>query len=152
MDWLNELDLDLALYNVHNDILGDWYRDPWDWPELNWVVQQRPELMELFYKAFFLTRQFLKADARIPKPAALPDAEDRFIANELENRREFALRDVLEGLRVMSQTDLLEIAGLTTVHPAKELSETDGLREAKSDAEVDEDYVSITPEAQAIEL
>lgn len=45
MDWIRDLDLDLALYNCHNDILGDWYRDPWGWPELDWVVHQRPELI-----------------------------------------------------------------------------------------------------------
>lgn len=45
MDWIRDLDLDLALYNCRNDILGDWYRDPWGWPELDWVVHQRPELI-----------------------------------------------------------------------------------------------------------
>jgi hypothetical protein len=23
---------------------GDWYRDPWGWPELDWVVAARPQL------------------------------------------------------------------------------------------------------------
>ena len=45
MDWIHDLDFDTALYNCFNDIIGDWYRDPWSWPELEWVVHQRPELI-----------------------------------------------------------------------------------------------------------
>jgi hypothetical protein len=45
LDWLESLDLDLALHNCRNDILGDWYRDPWGWPELDWAVHKRPEII-----------------------------------------------------------------------------------------------------------
>jgi hypothetical protein len=38
MDWLNALDFELALKNVHSDVYGDWYRDPWGWRELAWLV------------------------------------------------------------------------------------------------------------------
>jgi hypothetical protein len=30
--------MDQAAKNVRTDIYGDWHRDPWDWPELEWVV------------------------------------------------------------------------------------------------------------------
>jgi hypothetical protein len=38
MDWLGTLEFQLALKNVHLDVLGDWYRDPWGWAELDWLV------------------------------------------------------------------------------------------------------------------
>jgi Reverse transcriptase (RNA-dependent DNA polymerase) len=45
MDWLTDLDLRVALKNCRNDMLGDWYRDPWGWPEVEWAVSQRPEII-----------------------------------------------------------------------------------------------------------
>ena len=44
VDWQEVLDLDLALRNCRTDITGDWYRDPWGWPEMDWVVTQRPDV------------------------------------------------------------------------------------------------------------
>lgn len=38
MDWLATLDFGLALQNVRMDVGGDWYRDPWRWAELDWLV------------------------------------------------------------------------------------------------------------------
>jgi hypothetical protein len=40
MDWLGALDFELALANVQSDARGDWYRDPWDWCELQWLVSE----------------------------------------------------------------------------------------------------------------
>ncbi len=45
-DWLNALDFQQALYNVENDIIGDWYRDPWGWPELKWSVRYAQEIFK----------------------------------------------------------------------------------------------------------
>ena len=45
MDWLRALDFDRALKNVRTDIAGDWYRDPWDWCELGWLV---PDHLDAF--------------------------------------------------------------------------------------------------------
>lgn len=104
--------------------------------------------MELFYKSFFLTRAFLKADAQIPKPVSLPDSEDRLVAGELEQRRDFPLRDVLEVLREMAQPDLLELRQPEAIAPTAELSEADGLREAEEPAAQGDDLISITPEAR----
>jgi hypothetical protein len=39
-DWLNTLDIPVAWANCRKDVYGDWYRDPWDWPELNWAATQ----------------------------------------------------------------------------------------------------------------
>lgn len=47
MDWLKALDFDQALSNVRKDLVGDWYKDPWGWPEYsslssdNWSVLVR---------------------------------------------------------------------------------------------------------------
>ncbi len=43
MDWLATLEFQLALKNVHLDVLGDWYRDPWRWAELDWLVPNHLE-------------------------------------------------------------------------------------------------------------
>ena len=45
MDWSKALDRDLALKNVHQDLIGDWYRDPWNWPELDYVVKSDPAIL-----------------------------------------------------------------------------------------------------------
>lgn len=44
-EWLEVLDVGLALKNCHDDLIGEWYRDPWSWPELAWVVKRRPDLL-----------------------------------------------------------------------------------------------------------
>lgn len=45
MDWNSVVDIRRALINCHIDILGDWHRDPWSWPELDWVVESKPDLV-----------------------------------------------------------------------------------------------------------
>ena len=62
--------------------------------------------MELFYTSFFVVKQFLVADARVPKPVALPNTADRFVAQLLEERRAFPVIDVLEAMYTMGQPGL----------------------------------------------
>jgi len=62
---------------------------------------------ELFYKSFFLFRAFLNADAKVPAPVNLPDAEDRLVTKELQSRRDFPVTDVLGAIRDMSQQSLV---------------------------------------------
>lgn len=38
MDWGQVLDLEQAVCNVETDVAGDWYQDPWRWPELRWLA------------------------------------------------------------------------------------------------------------------
>ena len=64
--------------------------------------------MELFYSGFFTVKQFLLAGAKLPKPVALPNAGDRFVAQELEQRRSFAVLEVLEGMYPMGQPNLTD--------------------------------------------
>ena len=46
MKWLDALDSHLAVKNVIADSYGDWYRDPWSWAELPWLVDNRLDLLE----------------------------------------------------------------------------------------------------------
>jgi hypothetical protein len=78
---------------------------------------------------------------------ALPDAEDRFITKELEDRRDFPVLQVIEVIRAMSQLDLLETEEVETVFPSATLSEESGLKEVGASTE--EDFVSVSPMAAA---
>lgn len=100
--------------------------------------------MELYYKSFFLTRAFIKADAKIPSPIALPDSEDRFVTSELEKRRDYPLVEVLEVLRGMAQPDLVETSGIQTIAPDATLSEAGGL-DTDPELPLSADAVSLTP-------
>lgn len=64
--------------------------------------------MELFYTGWRIVQQFITADAKVPKPAALPSPADRQVAKELEMRRDFPIMDVIAALEAQSQNDLLE--------------------------------------------
>ena len=121
--------------------------------DLNLVRMPLPydgAFMELFYKAFYLVRAFLRADANVPAPVELPDAEDRFIVKELQDRREFPLVDVLHVLEGMSQPDLLETGDVEDLHVEAVLSEHNGLREAPTDLD-GSDNVSLAPMVAGIQ-
>lgn len=64
--------------------------------------------MELFYTGWRIVQQFIKADAKVPKPVALPSPADRQVAKELEMRRDFPVVDVVAALEAQSQHDLLD--------------------------------------------
>jgi len=102
--------------------------------------------MEAFYKAFFLTRAFLKADARVPPEINLPDAEDRFVTRELEHRRQFTVTQVIGVLHDMAQQTLLETEPVTEIVPAASLSEA-GLQEAPRPEDISE-LISLSPFAR----
>lgn len=99
--------------------------------------------MEAFYKAFYLIRAFLKADAHVPPEVSLPDAEDRFVTRELGLRRDFPILQVLEVLQDMAQSDLLDDEPVTDVIPAASLSEA-GLSEAPKPEDISE-LISLSP-------
>lgn len=63
--------------------------------------------MEVFYAGWIIVQQFIAADARIPAEAALPRPPDREVARQLQQRREFAVLDVIEALRPLAQPELL---------------------------------------------
>jgi hypothetical protein len=39
-DWIANLDFERALATVESEFYGDWFRDPWGWPELRWMVKR----------------------------------------------------------------------------------------------------------------
>ena len=41
LDWANVLDLARGASNCHYDLYGEWYRDPWAWPEIRWLAEKR---------------------------------------------------------------------------------------------------------------
>lgn len=115
--------------------------------ELNLVRLPLPydsAFMELFYKAFYLVRAFLRNDAHVPRPVDLPDAEDRFITQELEARREFPCVEVIAVLFEMSQQDLLDTGQVEDLQVEAVLSKEGGLTEAPAGHEAS-DNVSLAP-------
>jgi hypothetical protein len=103
--------------------------------------------MEIFYKAYNLVRQFLLADARIPRPVSLPDAEDRLVSGELEDRRAFPIVEVLPVLSQMGQHDLIADAQVEDAPVNALLSEAAGLETEQRalDLRPASEAVSITP-------
>jgi hypothetical protein len=89
MDWLNTLDFERALVNCHKDFLGDWHRDPWGWPEFDWVATTRPEMLAARLNGNG-TKRVAKID--VPKenfatrPAMVMDPIDRLIYQALVDR------------------------------------------------------------------
>lgn len=45
IDWLKVLDLKQAVENIKVEIPGDWYQDPWGWPELGFMLQKQQSLI-----------------------------------------------------------------------------------------------------------
>lgn len=43
VNWSDAVDLKRAAQNIHLEYPGDWYRDPWGWPEIDWLVERRPD-------------------------------------------------------------------------------------------------------------
>lgn len=46
MTWTAALDINRAQANVTSDAFGDWYKDPWGWPEIAWVVKNQASVVE----------------------------------------------------------------------------------------------------------
>lgn len=64
--------------------------------------------MELFYGAFYVVKQVLDADAKLPKEVALPHSADRHVASELVARSSFPIVDVIAALGPLGQPELLQ--------------------------------------------
>jgi hypothetical protein len=102
--------------------------------------------MELFYKSFNLVRAFVRADARVPPPVKLPDAEDRLVTSELEQRATFSVWEVAQAIRDMAQPGLLEERPVMEAVPTAELSEEQGLDDEPRVPVNDESLLSLTPQ------
>jgi hypothetical protein len=64
--------------------------------------------MEVFYQGWQVVRQFIEADAYVPKESFLPRQAERQVARYLEDRREFQVLEVLAALRPLAQPELLQ--------------------------------------------
>lgn len=45
IDWARALDFQRAAANVRSEFYGDWYEDPWAWPEIDHVLKYEPSLL-----------------------------------------------------------------------------------------------------------
>lgn len=63
--------------------------------------------MEVFHSAFFTVKHTLLADTKLPKPVAIPNSADRFLAQQLVDRRDFTVLDIIEAMFHMGQPDLV---------------------------------------------
>ena len=119
-------------------------------PDLNLIRLPLPYdggFSELYYKSFFLVRAFLRADADVPTRAQLPDAEDRFITDQLKQRREFPLLEVIAAIRGMSQESLLETREIESIQASAVLAAR-GLEESEpADGDANVGSVSLSPSA-----
>ncbi len=99
--------------------------DPiWHDEHRNLVVCPIPHdqaFMETFYQGWGVVKQFIAADAQLPKEVALPRAPERQVAQYLADRREFAVADVIEALLPLAQPELLR----TDVRDAKVVDRRD---------------------------
>lgn len=43
MSWDKAVDLERAAQNCYRDIIGEWHRDPWGWPEIGWAANTRKQ-------------------------------------------------------------------------------------------------------------
>lgn len=45
MPWQDALQLPRAVRNIRHEMTGDWYRDPWNFPEFEFLRDERPDLL-----------------------------------------------------------------------------------------------------------
>ncbi len=64
--------------------------------------------MEVFYLGWQVVKEFIAADANLPREVALPRPPERQVARYLADRREFPVLDVIEVLEPLAQPELLE--------------------------------------------
>lgn len=94
MDWAKVLDLPLALENVRKDLIGDWYRDPWSWPEYDSLSQDNWSIVTRRARSNGVRRVY---PIDVPKenfsirPAMVIDAVDRVLFQALVDRQSKSL-------------------------------------------------------------
>lgn len=65
--------------------------------------------MEIFYQGWMIVKQFLNADAKLPKEVYLPRGADRQVCKYLQERREYPVLDVIDALERIMQPELIII-------------------------------------------
>src|SRR5690348_16596178 len=85
-DWTESLDPHQAMTNIRFDITGDWYRDPWGWPEYDFLFSNHLDWMMRRARATGI-RSTTKID--VPKenfgirPAIVMEPLDRLLYQSL---------------------------------------------------------------------
>lgn len=87
--------------------------------------------MQTFFEAWEVVVQFLAQDARVPAPHFLPRPGARQVARYLEDRRDFAVVQVIEALGPLAQPELLETQDKTA-----DIVETSRIEEKATTASV----------------
>lgn len=64
--------------------------------------------MEVFYQGWGVVKQFMAADAHVPREPFLPRAPERQVARYLYDRRDFPVVQVIEALAPLAQPELLQ--------------------------------------------
>jgi len=64
--------------------------------------------MEIFLQGWGIVKQFIAADAKLPSEVNLFAPADRYVAKQLEGRRDFSVLEVVEALKPVAQPHLLE--------------------------------------------
>jgi Reverse transcriptase (RNA-dependent DNA polymerase) len=88
-DWLEQLDISLAIKNCHIDIIGDWHRDPWNWPETDWAGGAGSEQLVQRLNGVGTKRVALLDVAKenfVIRPAVVLDPIDRLMFESLTDR------------------------------------------------------------------
>ena len=89
MDWQKALNLGQALTNVRADLIGDWYRDPWGWPEFEFIATEEPTALTDRASGSGVRRV---ANIDVPKegfatrPAVVMEPVDRLLFQSLTDR------------------------------------------------------------------
>jgi len=99
LQWSEVVDVSQAAKNCSSDILGDWHRDPWGWPELAWVAKEHHQ-----FAHDRLASDGVKAPALldVPKenfvlrPAVVLDPLDRLCYQAIVDRESMRLLKSLE--------------------------------------------------------
>jgi hypothetical protein len=92
MDWLKTLDFKAAVENIRVEMTGDWYRDPWGWSELPWLVTDGEHLATHIVPRLDGTGVASAHRLDVPKenfgvrPAVVLDVIDRLIYQALTDR------------------------------------------------------------------
>jgi hypothetical protein len=89
VDWAAALDFELALVNCHEDMIGDWYRDPWGWPETDWAVKKQPSVLLGRLNANGVqqaARLDVPKEGFASRPAIVMDPLDRIVYQALVDR------------------------------------------------------------------
>lgn len=87
LDWLNVIDVEAAVKSAKSEMYGDWIRDPWGWPELDYLGKNPSSIEDRLASG---RTRFERLN--VPKinfgtrPAVVQSPVDRIVLHALVNR------------------------------------------------------------------